>query len=154
MDKVALNAFVVVAKSKTYVADGGRRPACRAGSHDTGHEHGPWRYLDSYFGGTDFAGQEVVWFADEPVWAMNYFGRIADSDLIDAAKAGCVIKAALTRLYLDQKRFLGGFEYDHAFGRYVDRSIGDCANFSGEETIWVGGGKAYELDYRGGLIVP
>ena len=37
---------------------------------------GPFAYLDSYFGGTDFIGQEVVYFEGQPTWAMNYYGYI------------------------------------------------------------------------------
>jgi hypothetical protein len=153
-DLAELNDFIVAAKAETYVGDGVALPSCRNGSHDIGYVSGRWRYLDSYFGGTDFAGQELIWLDDEPVWAMNYFGRIAEPDLIEAKAAGMVIKAALMRLYLDEKRFLGGFEFDHPLGRYVDRSTGGCDHFIGHEVILVNEHKAYELDYRGGLIVP
>lgn len=78
MDRTLLNDFIVVAKSQTYVADAVKLSSCRPGSHDTGYERGRWRYLDSYFGGSDFAGQEVVWLSGDPVWAMNYFGRIIE----------------------------------------------------------------------------
>ncbi|NTF41655.1 DUF5680 domain-containing protein [Rhizobium rhizogenes] len=152
-DVAELNDFIVTAKSETYVGDGERLPSCRSGSHDIGYASGRWRYLDSYFGGTDFAGQELVWHDGEPVWAMNYFGHIVEPDLIDGHRAGMVIKSALLRLYLDEKRFLGGYEFEHAFGRYVDQSSGDCGHFSGKEVIIVGDRKAYELDYRGGLVV-
>ncbi|AYG65854.1 MULTISPECIES: DUF5680 domain-containing protein [unclassified Rhizobium] len=152
-DLAELNGFIVIAKAETYVGDGERLPSCRSGSHDIGYANGRWRYLDSYFGGTDFAGQELVWHDDEPVWAMNYFGHIIEPDLIDGTRAGMVIKSALLRLYLDEKRFLGGFEFEHAYGRYIDRSTGDCHHFIGHEAIMVGERKAYELDYRGGLIV-
>ncbi|ULR46446.1 DUF5680 domain-containing protein [Rhizobium sp. K102] len=148
-----LNEFVVEAKAASYVGGGVPRPPCRQGSHDIGYVRGDWRYLDSYFGGTDFAGQEVVWFADEPIWAMNYFGWVIAPDLIDASAAGTVIKAALSAMYR-QGRFLGGMEFDHPFGRYVDRSEGGCERFSGHECIMVDGRKAYALDYRGGLIIP
>lgn len=153
-DLAELNDFIVIAKAETYVGDGERLPSCRNGSHDIGYTSGRWRYLDSYFGGTDFAGQELAWHDGEPVWAMNYFGRIVERDLIDGQRAGMVIKSALLRLYLDEKRFLGGYEFEHAFGRYVDSSSGDCAHFIGHEVIMVNERKAYELDYRGGLIVP
>ncbi|ASY62409.1 hypothetical protein SJ05684_c09500 [Sinorhizobium sojae CCBAU 05684] len=72
------------------------------GSHDLAHERGSWRYLYSYFGGTDFAGQETVWHDGEP----------------------------------------------------IDRGDGETDHFSGHETIFVDGEVAYELDCRGGLIVP
>jgi hypothetical protein len=153
-DPTLLQQFIVRAKSSTYVADGVVLLPCRAGSHDLGYEDGGWRYLDSYFGGSDFAGQEVVWFANAPVWAMNYFGWIIEPDLITAAKAGCIIKAALLHMYVDQNRFLGGLEFSHALGHYTDRNHGAFDNFSGQERIVVEGITAYQLDYRGGLIVP
>ncbi|MGO4353858.1 DUF5680 domain-containing protein [Rhizobium sp. RAF36] len=147
-----LNDFIVEAKSQTYVGGGAKISACRPGSQDIGYERGEWRYLDSYFGGTDFAGQETVWLNGEPVWAMNYFGHIIEPRLIDGSRAGAVIKAALSALYSGEKRFLGGMEYEHAFGLYIDRSEGDCGHFRGMEMIVVEERRAYELDYRGGLI--
>ena len=147
-----LNDFIVEAKSKTYVGGGSALPASRPGSHDIGYERGEWRYLDSYFGGTDFAGQETVWLNGEPIWAMNYFGHIIEPGLIDGSRAGTVIKAALSAMYAQEMRFLGGMEFDHEFGFYVDRSEGDCSHFRGTEMIIVDERRCYELDYRGGLI--
>ncbi|TCS08442.1 MULTISPECIES: DUF5680 domain-containing protein [unclassified Rhizobium] len=152
MDVLELNSFIVEAKSQTYVAGAKAQPSYRIGAHDLSYKRGIWRYLDSYFGGTDFAGQEVVWLEEKPVWAMNYFGRIIEPEIIDAAIAGTIIRAALSQLY-SQGRFLGGMVFDHALGRYVDTSDGDCAHFRGHEFILVNDRKAYELDYRGGFIV-
>ncbi|MHC2298291.1 DUF5680 domain-containing protein [Rhizobium mongolense] len=154
MNLAALNGFIVEAKANTYVGGGNKLDACRSGSHDIGYERGEWRYLESYFGGTDFAGQEVVWLGGEPVWVMNYFGRIVEPMLIDGEKAGAVIKAALSTMYAEYSRFLGGMEFEHAFGFYADHSTGDCDHFSGREMIIVAERRAYELDYRGGLIRP
>ena len=57
-------------------------------------------------------------------------------------------------MYREKRHFLGGMEYQHAYGCYVDSSRGGTDHFSGRETIFVDGEEAYELDYRGGLIVP
>nr|WP_298102099.1 DUF5680 domain-containing protein [uncultured Shinella sp.] len=152
MNIQALHDFIVEAKANCYVSGGGGVPSCRAGSHDHGFSLGEWRYLDSYVGGSDFAGQEIVWHAGEPVWAMNYFGRIVDQTRMDGERAGTVIKAALSRLYAEERRVLGGTELDHTFGRYVDRSQGDITAFRGREIIVVDGLEVYDLDYRGGLI--
>jgi len=57
-----LNAFIVRAKSVTYVGNGQPVSACRPGSHDLEFTDGDWSYLDSYFGGRDFIGEEVVYF--------------------------------------------------------------------------------------------
>jgi hypothetical protein len=148
-----LERFIVTAKAATYIGDGTPAPSSRPGSHDLAYADGPWRYLDSYFGGTDFMGQETVWCDNEPIWAMNYYGYITRPDLIDAARAGATIKAALSEMYREG-RFLGGFEWAGAHGLYVDRSEGDHAHFRGREHILVGGIEAYALDYAGGLVKP
>ncbi|MBB3657580.1 hypothetical protein FHX15_002812 [Rhizobium sp. BK650] len=153
MDVLELNNFIVEAKSQSYVAGAKAQPSYRIGAHDISYRRGIWRYLDSYFGGTDFAGQEVVWLEEKPVWAMNYFGHIMEPAIIDGTVAGTIITAALSQLY-KQGRFLGGMIFDHSLGRYVDTSEGDCTHFRGHEFIEVAGRKAYELDYRGGLIIP
>ncbi|RYE07030.1 MAG: hypothetical protein EOP22_19375 [Hyphomicrobiales bacterium] len=153
MPVAELDRFVVAAKRATYVGDGARAAASREGSHDLTFGAGEWAYRDSYFGGTDFIGQEVVWHRGEPVWAMNYYGFITRADLIDASRAGATIKAALSAMY-EEGRFLGGFEWQGPHGLYRDGSTGDVAHFSGRETISVGAVEAYALDYHGGLIKP
>lgn len=148
-----LQAFILEAKSATYVGGGSPSPACRPAAHDIGYDRGSWRYLDSYFGGTDFLGQEVVWKDDEPVWAMNYYGRILDPEMIDATVAGAIIKESLSALYR-LGRFLGAFEYVVGQYRYVDDSNETIEQFVGIERIYVGDREVYRLDYHGGLVKP
>ncbi len=62
MDVDLLNAVIVRAKSASYVGGGAKAASSRPGSHDLAWSDGDWRYLDSYFGGTDFLGQEALWF--------------------------------------------------------------------------------------------
>jgi Domain of unknown function (DUF5680) len=151
MDLALLNAFIVKAKRATYVGSGEKAKPSRPGSHDLTFREGDWSYRDSYFGGTDFLGQETVWLNGEPIWGMNYYGYILRPDLIDAMRAGDTIKAALSAMYA-QGRFLGGFEWDGPHGRYLDQSEGGAAHFKGREVILVGGVEAYALDYFGGLV--
>jgi Domain of unknown function (DUF5680) len=107
MDISKLNAFIVKAKRATYVGGGEKADASRLGSHDLTFQDSDWCYLDSYFGGRDFLGQEAVWLMGEPVWAMSYYGYILRPDLFDGERAGQTIKAALTAMYTEG-RFLGG----------------------------------------------
>ncbi len=146
-----LNTFIVRAKAATYVGGGAVAPACRPGSHDLRFEDGRFAYLDSYFGGSDFLGEEVVYFQDAPVWAMNYYGRILEPEMISAAQAGQVIKASLSEMY-KRGRFLGGFEHAVDGFTYTDTSQGDVACFTGMEWICRGDRRVYELVYHGGLI--
>jgi hypothetical protein len=146
-----LNAFIVRAKAASYVGDGEHVSPSRLGSHDLRFEDDRWAYHDSYFGGSDFIGEEVVYHQGRPVWAMNYYGRILRADLLTAAQAGQMIKASLSRMYREG-RFLGGFEYTEQDLTYVDASNGTVDCFRGRELIRRGQETAYELDYHGGLI--
>ena len=148
-----LESFIVAAKAATYVGDGNKVAPTRPASHDLGFEQGAWHYLDSYFGGTDFLGQETVWHRGEPVWSMLSYGYITRPDLIDGQRAGATIKAALSAMYGDG-RFLGGWEWSGEHGTYRDTSTGTFEHFHGRETIGVGGVEAYALDYFGGLVRP
>jgi len=105
-----------------------------------------WLYRDSYFGGTNFLGQDTV-------WAENYYGFILRPDMIDAAQAGATIKAALSTMY-QERRFLGEFDWAGPHGHYQDHSSGDVSHFHGREVIIVSSVEAYALDYCGGLIKP
>ena len=146
-----LTSFIVRAKAASYVGGGTHTQSCRLGSHDLQYRDGNYAYLDSYFGGADFIGEEVVYFTSQPVWAMNYYGRILQPSLITAAEAGQIIQMSLSRMY-QQGRFLGGFEYAVGNSIYVDTSAGDATTFTGNEWIMRDSLKVYELIYHGGLI--
>jgi len=152
MDNQALHDFIIRAKAATYVGGGQHAPACRPGSHDLKFDEGDWAYIDSYFGGRDFIGEEVVYLQGKPVWAMNYYGRILRADLITPAQAGQVIKASLSKMY-SEGRFLGGFENRYEGFIYNDTSEGSVTSLRGRESISLHGETTYELFYHGGLIL-
>ncbi len=144
-----LLAFIVAAKKATYVGSGSQVLPSRQGSHDLTFDAQPYAYRDSYFGGTDFIGQEVVWLNAEPIWAMNYYGYILRPDLITPIQAGNTLKTALSLPHA-QGRLLDNFE----FNNYKITSQGSVSRFSGIEFIRVDGALAYQLDYHGGLLKP
>jgi Domain of unknown function (DUF5680) len=148
---MTLETFIITAKAACYVGSGATATPSRLGAHDLTYSDGPWAYRDSYFGGTDFIGQEVVWHAGAPHWAMNYYGRVLRPDLIDGERAGRVIKSALSGLYR-QGRFLGGFEMHVEIYRYTDTNNGSHESFTGTERIKSGDIEGYRLDYHGGIV--
>lgn len=81
-----LHPFITRAKKATYVAGGAKDQCSRPGSHDLSFREGDWTYRDSYFGSTDFIGQETVWLKDEPDWSMIYYGYILRPNLIDGKR--------------------------------------------------------------------
>ncbi|MGW1276257.1 DUF5680 domain-containing protein [Streptomyces tsukubensis] len=152
MEPAALESFVVRAKAATYAGGGGKIPSVRVSSHDLEYREGELVYRDSYFGGTDFLGQETVHLGDRPLWGMNYYGYVLHDD-IDAGVAGRVVTASLSALYREG-RFLGGFRYTVEGLTYTDETTGDVARFRGVEHITVPSGiRAYELRYHGGRIL-
>jgi hypothetical protein len=146
-----LYTFIVKAKAASYVGGGQHVASCRPESHDLEFKDGDWSYLDSYYGGRDFIGEEVVYHKGKAVWAMNYYGRILREDLITPEQAGHMIKASLARMYAEG-HFLGGHQYRESEFAYVDTSKGDVDHFTGRETISREGILAYELVYHGGAI--
>ncbi|WP_331845615.1 DUF5680 domain-containing protein [Paenibacillus haidiansis] len=146
-----LERFIVVAKSKTYVGGAQKLLPYRLASKDIQFADHEWSYHDSYFGDQDFIGQEVVYFHAEPVWAMNYYGYILDTELISSQEAGKMIMNSLTKLYAEG-RFLGGFETSEDELRYDDSNEGDIRHFKGKERIFRNHIQVYELVYHGGLI--
>jgi hypothetical protein len=146
-----LNDFLVRAKAATYIGSGREIVSCRPGSHDLEFCEGSFHYLDSYFGGADFIGEEVVYFEGKPVWAMNYHGRILAPERITPEETGEMLKISLSQLY-QKNRFLGGFEYTIGRDTYYDTNEGDVATFTGKEWIEREGIRVYELIYHGGLI--
>jgi Domain of unknown function (DUF5680) len=151
MDVQQLNDFIVRAKAATYVGSRQPAPASRPGSHDLVFEDGVWSYRDSYFGGRDFIGEEVVFLERRPAWGMNYYGRILEAKRISPHQTGEVIKASLSQMYAEG-RFLGGFEHRQDQFLYSDKNDGDVTAFFGRETIQLEGLVVYELVYHGGLI--
>ena len=146
-----LHQFIVRAKAATYIGSGEPSLPRRPGSHDLEFIESPFAYLDSYFGGADFLGQEVVYYREQPVWAMNYYGRLLEPSTITAAEVGQVLKESLSLMY-EEERFLGGFEHKAKLGTYFDTSKGDIGSFKGKEWIECEGKLVYELVYHGGLI--
>ena len=146
-----LQAFIVRAKARAYVGEGAKTAPSQQGSHDHAHAEPKFAYRDSYVGGTDFLGQEIVTFEGEPVWAMNYYGRILRADLYDGARAARVIRASLAKLYASG-RFLGPSREETDDGIYLDSNDGDFRNFHGRESIELAGVVVYELVYHGGLV--
>jgi hypothetical protein len=147
----SLNRFIVSAKIHSYVGTGKESASSRSQSHDIEYVENDFRYLDSYFGGQSFIGEEIVYHQGSPIWGMNYYGIDLRPDLISAAEIGAMIKKSLKAMYKEGK-FLGGFDYFEQDLRYLDKSDGPMTNFTGMEVIFKNDSLVYKLTYHGGLI--
>lgn len=82
-----LYQFLIEAKKQTYAnANIKKVDSSRKGSHDYHYQNDKMTYHDTYFGGTKFMGEEVVYCNYEtPIWGMNYYGVTIDETLSEEA---------------------------------------------------------------------
>lgn len=147
----ALEKFIVRAKKATYMGRAKKLLPYRLGSKDLQFIDEDWAYQDSYFGKSDFIGQEIVYYTQKPVWGMNYFGYILQPEKITLSEKTQMIIKSLSSMYAEE-RFLGGFEHIVDHFKYVDTNTGNVARFYGKEQVYYEDELVYELVYHGGLI--
>ena len=77
--------FLIRAKQATYAGNGAHVASCRPNSKDLSYQEDDLSYYDTYLGGSHFIGEEAVWSAGNPCWAMNYSGRLLDNSFSSAS---------------------------------------------------------------------
>ena len=152
MDK--LYSFLIEAKKQTYANENIKKEASsRKGSNDYEYSKDNMTYHDTFFGGLNFIGEEVVYKDDIPVWGMNYYGTTLDEKFSEEAMDKA-LRPALMQVGNDDiipvrgpKRFING-EYEYKF-----EVIGNLNNFNGKETVFKNNNKIFELICHSGKIV-
>jgi len=142
-----LREFIVEAKVNTYAGQGNSTDSSRKNSLDLPYEKGSFNYLDSYLGSRDFAGEEIVWHEDIPVWGMNYYGKVLPETAPEGF--GEFLKKALSMV--EKSNPYRGIEYFRLDGfEYFCNIDGELDDFSGKESISFGGKTIYKLYFHGG----
>lgn len=148
-----LEKFLVLAKMQTYANENVEKVnSSRVGSKDYEFSYDNMIYHDTYFGGTNFIGEEVVYISNKIYWGMNYYGVTLDESMGEEAMDKA-LRPALMHVGEDgiipvrgPREFING-EYKYTF-----EVLGDLDNFSGVESIYKNDKKIYELKCNGGLI--
>jgi hypothetical protein len=146
--------FLVEAKKQTYANEKVKKIlSSRKGSFDYEYSNDKMIYHDTYFGGTKFMGEEVVYSSnDTPIWGMNYYGITLNENLSEEAMDNA-LRPALMKVGED--RILpvrGPKEYMNNGYRYTFEVSGDLDYFEGVETISKDEEKIYVLKCHGGII--
>jgi hypothetical protein len=150
-DRKELCRFLVRAKRSTYASgDAAGKIVNGDASTTLIFEDGDWRYHDNYFGGEPYGGREVVFFKEEPVYIMTYYGRVDDS-VSDRDRVYGVLMDAL-RLIPEDKPYRGPETYNSGSLSYKNSFRGEVDNFFGEETIAEHGKEIYKARYIGGFV--
>lgn len=150
-----LRNFLIEAKKQTYANEHVKKiVSSRVGSHDYEYRSKDMIYHDTFFGGTSFMGEEVVYLSDynTPIWGMNYYGVTLDKSLSEEA-IDKALRPALMKVGEDDiLPVRGPQEFTNGEYRYTFTVTGDLDYFEGEETIHKNHEKVYVLKCHGGLI--
>ena len=143
-------SFVVEAKKSTYANfNAGKVEPSRLASIDLAYESDDFKYLDTFVGGANFSGSEVVYHKNVPVWSMNYIGRSLSEErsqsIID------FLTKALAQVTLEMPYRGPAFLHDGKFV-YVNSAYGEFNWFQGSERIYYEDEQVYELVYHGGIV--
>ena len=146
--------FLIKAKKQTYANENVKKQlSSRKGSFDYEYSSNNMTYHDTYFGGTNFMGEEVVYEEnDTPIWGMNYYGITLDQTLSEEA-VDKALRPALMQVGSDETiPVRGPKEYINGEYKYSFNVVGDLEYFEGEETIYKADTKVYVLKCHGGTI--
>ena len=149
-----IEKFLIEAKKQTYANENAPKiGSSRLNSKDYEYKKDNMIYHDTYFGGTNFIGEEVVYIDNQTYWAMNYYGTTLDKTLGEEAMDKA-LRPALMKVGEDvnvipvrgPKEFING-EYKYTF-----EIRGDINCFNGIESVYKNDVKIYELRCTGGFI--
>jgi len=146
--------FLVEAKKQTYANENVEKIlSSRKGSFDYEYSNDKMVYHDTYFGGTKFMGEEVVYSSlDTPIWGMNYYGITLNENLSEEAIDNA-LRPALMKVGEDNiLPVRGPKEYINNGYKYTFEVNGNLDYFEGVETISKGDEKIYILKCHGGII--
>jgi len=154
-----LVGFLIEAKKQTYAnIDAPKFKSSRNGSNDYHYEEEiegeKMIYHDTYFGGTKFMGEEVVYRgSDIPKWGMNYYGVTIDDNLSEEAMDKA-LRPALMKVGEDNSvlPIRGPSKFENDGYIYIFKTNGDIGNFTGEEEIYKNDKLVYKLVCHGGII--
>ena len=147
-----LEEFLKEAHRATYANKNAEKvEALRPGSHDYHFEQGEFTYHDTYFGGRDFMGEEIVYQSGKPVWGMNYHGYVL-KDEISTEDATKILRPALIQDVGDMLPVRGPREYAEGDSQYANKQEGTLERFSGIEEIFLSDKPVYRCLYHGGGI--
>lgn len=146
-DQNELIEFLITAKKNTYASNNNQdNTSYRPNSHDLIYENDKYKYHDSYFGGENFIGEEILYKNNIPIWGMNYCGIELNENF-----SSKFLKEALSNVSID-KPFRGPDIYQDGDYLYICKHNGDFNRFQGIEEIYFHKEKIYECTFHGGII--
>ena len=138
--------FLMRAKQNTYSGYGAETKSSRVASHDLKYEEGNYLYYDTYLGGQNFSGEEAVWLNQNPIWCMNYSGRVLGEKF-----SGDFLKEVLHHVSYEIP-YRGPAIYQKGDYNYHCKVDGEFIWYRGYEEIFYLDKKIYECYFHGGVV--
>lgn len=139
-------SFLVRAKKNTYSSGTNKVHSSRTKSNDFDYEENSYKYYDTYLGGEKFCGEEAVWLYDNPIWCMNYSGRVLGDNFNGSFLKDVLSQVSESLPYRGPNIFTKG---DYHYHCKID---GEFIWFQGYEEIFYLNQKIYECYFHGGII--
>ncbi|MDP3958147.1 MAG: DUF5680 domain-containing protein [bacterium] len=153
MNIEGIRKFLSEANKATYANKNAPKAASsRLKSEDYHFEKDGLTYHDTYFGGRNFIGEEIVYEHEKPVWGANYFGCILDEG-VNEKEVYDFLRVALMQEYDDVIPVRGPSMFSADGKTYRFAASGDLAGFSGKEEISFGEKVVYRCLLHGGMIL-
>ena len=143
--------FLLKARTKTYAGEEGKVKPVFKGSKQLEYREGDWFYRDVYYSEKRiFMGIEVVYYKNNPVFAMSYYGSFRGMREKEIDK---ILRKALTEKW-QTTRIWKKVEWEKGDYKYVCQPDfeGSIEEMAGSETIFKKGKEVYKFFYAGGLI--
>lgn len=145
-----IKKFIIEAKSKTYANPDSKPNILPDNRKQFVVENGKYKYLDTYAGSNLFSGEEIIYYQDKPIWIMNYYGLVLDSN-ISSENIYTFLKKCLSNTPNDFPVRGPQFFEDGDF-KYELKITGNLEYFHGKEYIYLNDREIYKLILHGGII--
>jgi len=150
MDQNRLKEFIFAANLSGYAGGKAKNWTKEADRSTTiKFEKGDWLYLDNFYGGEPYGGRTIVFFQNQPIWIMVYYGWVEPT--INPKEVYPFLREALLQMPQDAP-FRGPKKFVSHPYHYLNSWSGDVSRFFGQEKIIGPLQAVYQASYLGGLV--
>lgn len=143
--------FLLEANRVGYASDKLQVETLDDGTHQIVFEQGENRFVDVWWGGNPFAGQESVAVGGKVLWAMQYRGWMESGFEELSSDTFVFLRHALKECSAEEP-LRGPKEFKEADWLYANSWGYNLENFHGKEQIWKASKHIYTCNYFGGAV--